>query len=93
MVDQKREVRRIPVVKLTQGEMEAELLAKVREFEQRYERPSEQMLQLLTWGEVKETAEILEWMFDYHALKRLSAEETPTTGIPMTTAEQSTKST
>ena len=93
MVDQKQEVRKIPVVQLAPGEMEAELQTKIREFEQRYERPSEQMLQLLTWGEVKETAEILEWMFDYHVLKRLLREETPTTGIPTTTTEQSTKNT
>ena len=91
MVDQKREVRKIPVVKVEPGEMEAELQAKIRKFEQRYERPSERMLQLLTWGEVKETAEILEWMFDYHVLKRLSEKETPTTGIPTTTTEPSTK--
>ena len=93
MVDQKPEVRKIPVRKLAPGEMEAELRAKIREFEQRYERPSERMLQLLTWGEVKETAEILEWMFDYHALKHLLGKETPTTGIPTTTTEPSTKST
>ena len=93
MVEQKREVRRIPVVKVPPGTMEAELQAKIRQFEQRYERPSERMLQLLTWGEVKETAEILEWMFDYHVLKRLSEKETLTTGIRTTITEPSTRST
>lgn len=92
MVDQKREVRKIPVRKVSSEEMRAELDTKIREFERRYERPSDRMLQLLTWGEVKETAEILEWMQAYHVCRWLQEKETPTTGTPTTITEQSTKS-
>ena len=92
MIDQKREARKIPVRKVSPEEARAELDAKIRDFEHRYERPSERMLQLITWGEVKETAEILEWMQAYHVRQWLKAKETPTTGIPTTTIELSTKS-
>ena len=92
MVDQKREVRKIPVRKVSSEELRAELDAKIRKFEHRYERPSERMLQLLTWGEVKETAEILEWMQAYHVRRWLKERETPTTGIHTTTTEPSMKS-
>ena len=57
--------------------MRAELDAKIRKFEHRYERPSERMLQLLTWGEVKETAEILEWMQAYHVRRWLKERDDP----------------
>ena len=90
MVDQKREVRKIPVVKVPPGHMEAELKAKIRTFEQRYERTSGQMATLFDLGAVRETGEILEWMFDYRVLQRLEQKETPTTGIPGTTTEPST---
>ncbi len=92
MVEQKREVRKIPVRKVSSEDLRAELDAKIREFEHRYERQSERMLQLLTWGEVKETAEILEWMQAYHVRRYLKEKETLTTGIPTTTIERSTKS-
>ena len=90
MVEEKRQVRRIPVRKVSSEEMRSELDAKIREFERRYERPSERMLQLITWGEVKETAEILEWMQAFHVRRWLKEKETPTTGTPTTTTERST---
>ena len=92
MVEQKREVRKIPVRKVSSEDLRTELDAKIREFEHRYERQSERMLQLLTWGEVKETAEILEWMQAYHVRRYLKEKETLTTGIPTATIERSTKS-
>lgn len=92
MVNQKGEVKKIPVRKVSSEEMRAELDAKIRKFEHRYKRPSERMLQLLTWGEVKETAEILEWMQAYHVRRWLKEKETHTTGTPTTITEQSTKS-
>ena len=92
MVEQKREVRKIPVRKVSSEDLRTELDAKIREFEHRYERQSERMLQLLTWGEVKETAEILEWMQAYHVRRYLKEKETLTTGILTTTIERSTKS-
>ena len=92
MVDQQQEIRRIPVRKVSSEDLREELDAKIYTFERRYERPSERMLQLLTWGEVKETAEILEWMQAYHVRRWLKETETPTTGIPTTTTEPYTKS-
>ena len=91
MVDQKRKPRKIPVIKVPPGTMEAELRAKIRTFEQRYERDSEQMAVLFDLGAVRETGEILEWMFDYRVLQRLEGKETPTDGILGTTSEPSTK--
>ena len=80
MVDQKREPRKIPVIKLPPGQMQAELRAKIRTFEQRYERTSEQMATLFDLGAVRETGEIIERMFDYRVLQRLEQRETHTTG-------------
>lgn len=91
MVDPKRKPRKIPVIKVPPGTMEAELRAKIRTFEQRYERDSEQMAVLFDLGAVRETGEILEWMFDYRVLQRLEGKETPTDGILGTTSEPSTK--
>ncbi len=48
MVDQKREARGIPFVQVPPGTMEAELDERIRIFEQRYERTSEQMDQLVS---------------------------------------------
>lgn len=90
MVEEKRQVRRIPVRKVSSEEMRSELDAKIQDFERRYERPSERMLQLITWGEVKETAEILEWMQAFHVRRWLKEKETPTTGTPTTITERST---
>lgn len=92
MVEQQREVRKIPVRKVSSEEMRTELDAKIRKFERRYERPSERMLQLVTWGEVKETAEILEWMQAYHVRRWLREKETLTTGTPTTTTGPSMRS-
>ena len=91
MVEQKHEVRKIPVRKVSPQELRAQLETKIRKFEWRYERPSEEMLQLLSVGAVKETSEILEWIQAYHGLQYLN-KETPTTGTPSTTTEPSTKS-
>ena len=91
MVDQKREVRRIPVRKVSPGEMRAELDERIRVFEHRYEMSSEKMSEEYSLGLVRETAEIVEWMQVYHVRKYLN-EKTPMTGIPTTTTEQFTKS-
>ncbi len=90
MVDQKREVSRIPVDKVSPGHMEAELKASIREFEQRYEIASSDMLHCISIGVIRETGEILKWMFDYRVLQHLQ-EQIPTAGIPGITIEPSTK--
>ncbi len=90
MVDQKREVRKIPVDKVPPGHMEAELVERIRVFERRYEMKSAKMCQAFSLGVVRETSEIIEWLQAYHVLQRLQG-EIPTTGIPGTTSEPSTK--
>ena len=85
MVDQKREVRKIPVDKVPPGHMEAELVERIR-----YEMKSAKMCQAFSLGVVRETSEIIEWLQAYHVLQRLQG-EIPTTGIPGTTSEPSTK--
>ena len=91
MVDQKREVRRIPVRKVSSGEMRAELDERIRVFERRYEMSSDKMDLAFSLGLVRETAEIVEWMQAYYVRKYLN-EKTLTTGTPTTTTEQSMKS-
>ena len=91
MVDQKREVRKIPVVKVPPGHMEAELKERIRVFERRYEMSSEKMCQAYSLGVVRETAEIIEWLQAYHVLQRFQ-KQTPTDGIPRTITEPSTTS-
>ena len=91
MVEQKREVRRIPVRKVSSEEMRAELDERIRVFEHRYEMSSEKMDLAYSLGLVRETAEIVEWMQAYHVRKFLR-EKTHTTGTPTTITEQSMKS-
>ena len=91
MVDQKREVRRIPVRKVSSDEMRAELNERIRVFEHRYEMSSEKMDTAYSLGLVRETAEIIEWMQAFHVRKYLD-EKTRTTGTPTTTIAPSTKS-
>lgn len=84
--EQKRPVRKIPVRKVTSDQMRSEMSASVRKFEQRYEMSSADMLELLSNDLVRETGDILKWMFDYRVLQELEREETRTTGIPGTTS-------
>jgi hypothetical protein len=91
MVEQKREVRKIPVRKVSSGEMRAELDERIRVFERRYEMSSDKMDLAFSLGLVRETAEIVEWMQAYYVRKYLN-EKTLTTGTPTTTTEQSMKS-
>ncbi len=90
MVDQKREVRKIPVVKVPPGHMEAELRGRIQVFEHRYEMSSEKMCQAFSLGVVRETAEIIEWLQAYHVLQRFQG-ATPMAGTHGTTTESSTK--
>ena len=89
MVAQKREVERIPVVKVPTGHMGAELAERIQLFERRYEMASAKMRQAFSLGLVRETAEIIEWLQAYHVLQRFQA-GTRTTGILGTTTEPST---
>ena len=41
----------------------------IREYEERYEMPSEDMLKALSDGSERETAEKLRWMFDYRVCR------------------------
>ena len=89
MVNQKREVRRIPVVKVPAGTMEKELEDRIKVFERRYEMSSEKMCQAFSLGVVRETAEIIEWLQAYHVLLRFQG-ATHTDGTHGTTSELST---
>ena len=91
MVDQKREVRRIPVRKVSSEDMRAELNERIKVFERRYEMSSGEMALAYSLGQVRDTAEIVEWMQAFHVRKYLD-EKTLTTGTPTTITEQSMKS-
>ena len=78
----------IPVRKVSRAEMMAELQAEIADYEQRYEMLSERMATLVEWGEMKETAEVLEWCFAYRVLESLQ-EQTLTDGNRGTTTEPS----
>ena len=68
----------------------ARLRRRIRTYERRYEVGSEQMANLVTTGYVKETAEILKWMFDYRVLQSLG-KETRTRGTVSTATSRSTR--
>ena len=62
----------IPVRYLAPGEMQAELEAELRQYEIRYEMPSERMAALVERGEMQETIEVLKWLSAYRALEFLN---------------------
>ncbi len=71
---------------LPPGTMLAEVGAKLREYEIRYEMSSEKMATLLELDAIRPTAEVLRWYSAYQGAKLLRA-KTPTTGIPGTTTK------
>ena len=74
---------------LPPGTMLVEVVAKLREYEIRYEMSSEKMATLLELDAIRPTAEVLRWYSAYQGAKLLRA-KTPTTGIPGTTTKAST---
>ena len=80
----------IPVRYLSNGEMLAEVETELRQYEVRYEMPSEKMATLLELDAIRPTAEVLKWYATYQGAKLLRA-KTPTTGTPGTTTKASTK--
>ena len=85
-VNERRNVSgKIPVRKVSAQQAYDERAASVREFERRYEMGSDDMLELLSNDLVRETGDILKWMFDYRVLQGLEREGIPTTGTPGTT--------
>jgi len=50
------------------------LLAEVRTFEARYELSSDQLESVLERGEIRETAEVAEWLIAYRTLRGLDSE-------------------
>ena len=53
----------------------SQLKRDIKMYEFRYETKSEEMLNLISDGKVKETGELVKWMFDYKALRHI--EEAP----------------
>ena len=47
------------------------LREQIREYEQRYEITSQEMLSRVSRGKERETSEVLEWMYAYHVLQLL----------------------
>ena len=80
----------IPVRYLSSGEMLAEVETELRQYEVRYEMPSEKMATLLELDAIRPTAEVLKWYATYQGAKSLRA-KIPTTGTPGTTTKASTK--
>ena len=60
----------INVRKVDPDEMDAKLRRSVERFEAIYEMDSEKMLHLLSDQRVRETSELVKWMFDYKILRR-----------------------
>ena len=57
----------------------AALRARITRFERRYEVSSEEMLNMIESGQMRDTAEVLKWAQDFHAL-RLYQQATHTGG-------------
>ena len=83
--ERRRSNGKIPVRKISAQQAYNERAASVRDFERRYEMSSADMLELLSNDLVRETGDILKWMFDYRVLQGLEREGIPTTGTPGTT--------
>ena len=64
---------------------------RIRLYERRYEIPTAQMLDEVEAGQMRETAEILKWMFAYRVLERLEPEN-PTGGSGSTATARFRKS-
>ena len=82
--------QKIPVRILPPGTMLAEVEAKLRKYEIRYEMSSEKMATLLALDAIKPTAEVLRWYSAYQGAKLLRAKP-PTTGTPAPPAQASPK--
>lgn len=50
------------------------LRGEIRIFEERYELPSDRLEGALTRGEIRETAEVVEWLIAYRTLRDISDE-------------------
>ena len=70
--------------------MKAQRRRRIRRYELRYEISTAQMLEEVQAGQMRETAEILRWMFDYRVLERLEA-KTRTGGNGSTATAQSSR--
>ena len=81
--------REIPVRKVSDGAMLAELDEKLRDYEFRHEMSSETMAALLEADAIRPTVENLRWYSAYQGAKLLR-EKTHTTGAPGTATEPST---
>ena len=84
-----KQTHKIPVRKLAKGEFRRRLTRSVRKYERRYETESSLMCDMLRSRHVRETSELIKWMFDFHALLDLDG-KTHTTGTHRTTTVQST---
>lgn len=63
---------------------------RIRLYERRYEIPTAQMLEEVEAGQMRETAEILKWMFAYRVLE-WHERENPTGGSGLTATARSTR--
>ena len=81
--------QKIPVRVLPREEIIKERQDRLRKYELRYEMSSEKMAALVDLGAMRQTAEVIRWYQTYYAVKSYF-EETPTTGTPGITTEQST---
>ena len=61
----------ITVREVDPDEFDAKLRRRIERFEAIYEMDSEKMKHLLIKNEVRETGELVKWMFDYHSLRRI----------------------
>ena len=50
----------------------ANLRSNIKRYEQRYEISSDKMLNMVSSGQIREIAEILRWLQDYHVLQLLN---------------------
>ena len=82
--------RRIPVKPVPVSQMKARLRRRIRLYERRYEIPTSRMLEEVEQGQMRETVEILRWMYDYRVLELLEP-AIRTGGTRSTTTAPSTR--
>ena len=64
--------KEIPIRRISSRRVITNLRSNIKRYEQRYEISSNKMLNMISSGQIRETAEILKWLQDYHVLQLLN---------------------
>ena len=64
--------KEIPIRRISSRRVITNLRSNIKRYEQRYEISSEEILNMVSSGQMRETVEMLRWLQDYHVLQLLN---------------------